>query len=558
MQIARATQTDEFVPIAYFLHLGALAELGLIAELDRALSPTGDVLSAFPWLEEERHVAWFRCLRATIDGQTERAEQLAGHALAVAVEHGDPDAQSVWVGQLAIIRWMQGRVVEFEPAFLHARQISPHEPVWAVSLAWMWLQQGRTSAALAIVSQLPPVRELARDRNWLATACILAVVASTLGEKAIAVQLRDSLLPFEERLVMIGLGVTCWGTVARPLALIALALGETEKAIEHYRCAIDRAARAGAHPWLAEAQTELAALFAAGSDSAQHKEGTALASEAAATCRALQLRGAEDAAAAVLATLKKLHMPTPPAEPTPQVQARPTLKVLGTFEVISAEGEVARWQSRKARTLIKILVAKRGLPEGRETLMHLLWPDEPVQKLANRFSVAVATVRRAFDPGGLLPNDSFLEIRDSLLRLCVERIDIDVETFLTRSQTALSPLIPRERAIDLLRDALESAHGDAWAETAEDLWAEELRREVNVAVFAMSHSLAECSREAGDELTRIDCYRRILALDGYDQRAHEGLIDALMRVGATSQAAAARKIYARHMDELGIASFAWL
>lgn len=552
LRIGQASGEVEFVSPAFFLYLGALAELGLISELDLALSETGTYLSVFPWLEGERHVAWFRCLRATIDGQVEQAEQIASRACEVAQEQGDPDAERVWVGQLAIIRWMQGRVVELEPAFLYARQSAPQEQVWAVSLAWMWLLQGRTSAARSLITALPPFSELPLDRNWLATACILADSAARLRELEIAAAVREALLPFEDRLVTIGLGVTCWGTVSRPLALLAEALGDTDAAVRHYRRAIHMAGKVGAQPWLAEAQSELAALLANRADDGDLQEAFALASEAAATGRALKLHSIELAASGVLAALRASE-DTAEALPEPTLDiSRPQINVFGPFEVTAADGTVARWQSRKARQLLKILVARRGVAISRETLMDLLWPDEAPSKVANRFSVAMTTVRRALDPDSTSPRDAYIQSAGSVIRLRIERIAIDLEQFHTNTAHALSSLPLTPPAAEQLATTLELHRGDVLADEPEALWAEQLRSEVHLAYLSASHALAEAAQAMGDGLTRLECYRRILAIDGFDQRAHEGLIDALTAMGAHGQAAAARHAYEQHMAELSI------
>src|SRR5690606_14181381 len=57
------------IPTAYFMLLGALTELGRIAELDEALEPGGRIFQRHPELERSRHAAWFRCVRATLDGR---------------------------------------------------------------------------------------------------------------------------------------------------------------------------------------------------------------------------------------------------------------------------------------------------------------------------------------------------------------------------------------------------------------------------------------------------------------------------------------------------------
>lgn len=560
LRIAQQAGESGPVEVAYFLHLAALAELGRMNELDQALSPVGPILLHFPSMTDGRHVAWFRCLQATLDGQLRLAEELAEKALAIAHDSADPDALTVYIGQLAIIRWAQGRVVELEPAFLQARQDAPHEPIWAVSLAWMWLRQGRTSAARALVSSLPPVPELPVDRNWLATACLLADVASELGRVDLTQQLYDALLPFESRLVTIGLGVTCWGTVARSLALAAAARADIEAAIAHYRTAIEVAGRSGAHPWLAEAQWELAELLAQHARAGDHDEAVALASEALATGRALHLHGIEAGASVVLAALQGPQLPGTSALVAPELApgsaggatSRPAITVFDGFSVTGVDGTVARWQSRKARQLLKILVARRGTSVSREALMDTLWPDVEPARLMNRFSVAVTAIRKAFDPNGAHPRDAFVEHRDGLLRLRVEALDIDVERFLSDARASLESAGPPASRIDQLTAALDLYTGEPLLEEQEELWATELRREAHLAYFSVAHTLAELLAQAGDHLSRLETYRRILSLDEYDQRAHEGVIDALEHLGSHGHAEAARRDYHQKMAALGV------
>ena len=549
LDICARTGIDEAVPTAYFLHLAALAELGEISRLDRALSPTGTLFVAYPKLAEGRHAAWFRCLRATLDGHVEVAEQLAQTAFGVASASGDPDAQSVLIGQLAIIRWMQGRVVELEPAFLHARQSAPHEPIWGVSLAWMWLRQGRRSAARGLVASLPAADQLPVDRNWLATACILADVAVDLGERDIAASVYQSLLPYADRVVTIGLGITCWGTVARTLAQISRCVGDDDAAVAHYRHAISQAASIGAHPWLAEAQWELASMLAARAGPGDHDEALELASEAAATGRALKLIGIEGAAAQVLAQLRPADSAAP--EPAARQPGRPQIRVLGGFEVLSASGDPVRWKSRKARQLLRALVARRGAAVSRESLMHALWPDEAPQRVSNRFSVAVSTVRRALDPESGFAADAFLDSSGGI-RLRIDRIDIDVEDFLSRAEAALASDANADMRMRELRGALAAYGGEPLADDGEELWLDELRREANAAYFGAAHALAELAEAVGDHLLRVEVCTGILNLDVYDQRAHDGLEDALRQLGAHGRANAAAGQRRMRMSELGL------
>src|SRR5690606_16307385 len=127
----------------------------------------------------------------------------------------------------------------------------------------------------------------------------------------------------------------------RPLALVERMLGNHAAAIAHYRTAVDVSARIGAQAWLAEAQGELAALLATDSDGSESTEALTLASEAAATGRILQLHGVEDSAAAVLASLESDRDRDSDVRPAEQ-SGLPSVRVLGSFEVVSVDGDVAQ------------------------------------------------------------------------------------------------------------------------------------------------------------------------------------------------------------------------
>ena len=75
------------------------------------------------------------------------------------------------------------------------------------------------------------------------------------------------------------------------------------------------------------------------------------------------------------------------------------ITTLGGFRVIR-DGEpvdVGEWGSRKARDLVKLLVARRGAPVVRDEVTDLLWPEEP-DRSARRLSVLLSMVRTVFDP----------------------------------------------------------------------------------------------------------------------------------------------------------------
>ena len=88
---ARAGTLPELAQLAYFLLLGSLTEAGAIPELDLELAVTGPTLAALPALDGGRHAAWFRCMRATLDGRAAEAERLAAAGLTTARAEAEPD-----------------------------------------------------------------------------------------------------------------------------------------------------------------------------------------------------------------------------------------------------------------------------------------------------------------------------------------------------------------------------------------------------------------------------------------------------------------------------------
>src|SRR5690606_2144006 len=121
---------------------------------------------------------------------------------------------------------------------------------------------------------------------------------------------------------------------------------------------------------------------------------------------------------------------------------------------------------------------------------------------------------------------------------------------LLQAAAALASSAPEaERKAQLAR-ALSLYVGEPLHEEQTELWAASLRREVQLAFFSVSHAFAELCGKTEDHLSRLDTYRNVLAMDPYDQRAHEGMIDALEQLGSHGQAEAARAEYSARMSEL--------
>ena len=105
---------------------------------------------------------------------------------------------------------------------------------------------------------------------------------------------------------------------------------------------------------------------------------------------------------------------------------------LGRFAVLRAGEPVplAAWQSRKARDLLKVLVARRGHPITREAAAETMWPEEDPEPLGNRLSVALSTIRKVLDPGRRHPPDHYVVADAQTIALRLDRVDVDLIEFL--------------------------------------------------------------------------------------------------------------------------------
>lgn len=525
LAIAQETSDHELASAAWFLFLGALIEQGDISGVDRELTANSPLATRFTELQDNRHSSWFRCLRAILDGDIPLASQFLEHALNRAHAENDPDALVVWGAQFSVLNWIKGDLGPVEPVLRQSFQMFPNDAIWTAALAWLWTKTGRTAAAAGLVANLGPIETIRRDRNWLATLAILAEVAVAIGDEPLMLALLENLLPYSGRLVPIGNGVVCWGTVDRPLGLIALTLGDRDQGMKHLHDAQESCARIGAQVWLAEIQTELAEQYASG----PHQDtqlAIGLASQALVASTQMGWPNIAEQSRQVLDALGGSVIVPQVKVPQASDAMQPVIRVLGRFEVVNSQGQV-RWTSKRARTLLKVLVAGRGVPIGRSQLLDYLWPGISHDLLANRFAVALTTVRRALDPDKALDLQHFITFDGEYVALKHERLDIDVNEFLDLAHRGLS-----QHDHDELAAAVRLYTGEAFSDEFAALWAEPLREEAQMVYLDAAHNLAAMSEPS----RACDLFRSILALDEFDIAAHEGLTQALYALGSPRQA----------------------
>ncbi|GIH05491.1 hypothetical protein Rhe02_35580 [Rhizocola hellebori] len=231
-----------------------------------------------------------------------------------------------------------------------------------------------------------------------------------------------------------------------------------------------------------------------------------------------------------------------------------TVRAFGRFEVW-LDGQpvpAARWQSRRARDLLRILVARRGRPVPRDELREMLWRGE--DSSGHRLSVLLSIIRRVLDPERVLASDHYIVADQASVGLDIGRLRVDVEDFLAdlvharrlRERGAL------DEAERLLSACLDRYRADVFEDEPYAEWAVALREEARGGYLSVLRMLAQISRKRGRPGVAVGHLLRLLSADPYDEAGHRALIEALVAGGQHGEAKRARDRYLNAMRAIGV------
>ena len=231
-----------------------------------------------------------------------------------------------------------------------------------------------------------------------------------------------------------------------------------------------------------------------------------------------------------------------------------SLTMLGSFQATLDGQPVMGFKSNKVRALLAYLAVEADRPHRRERLAGLLWPDWPDRDALSNLRYSLSDLRRAIEDHAAEP--PFLLItRDSLQFNRGSDCWIDVMAFVEgvgADKNLPEYLDQLEKTVDLYRGGFlegfsldDSPAFEEWTL----LTHERLARQASSAL----HTLAEAYEELGDyEQAQSYAYRQ-LALEPWDETAHQSLMRLLVLCGQRSAALAqyetCREVLA---NELGV------
>ncbi|HKE98396.1 MAG TPA: hypothetical protein VKG45_05650 [Actinomycetes bacterium] len=177
-------------------------------------------------------------------GEFGEAEELATACAQRGLAAGDADANGWYGAQLVAIRWYQGRMAELVPML---RELVNSPTLSAVDNSYF----GALSVALATAGdQRRAAGELARLRgrglaelppssSWLVMLYGAVEAAHLLADAGTSAQAYTLLSPFAWVPMVASLGAACFGSAQQALGVASLTMGETDRAVEHLRAAVD-------------------------------------------------------------------------------------------------------------------------------------------------------------------------------------------------------------------------------------------------------------------------------------------------------------------------------
>ena len=231
----------------------------------------------------------------------------------------------------------------------------------------------------------------------------------------------------------------------------------------------------------------------------------------------------------------------------------------GAFRLVMDGNPIplSRFRRLKALTLLKFLVAHRGRPVPRESLMELLWPEaDPVRAGAN-LRVVLHSLRRGLEPDlSKGEASSFVFTRGDLVYLAPSGVIwVDGEEFVQRARhaTRLAAENRNEEAVVEYRRAVTLYVGDYMEDEPYSDWCLFEREHLKEVYINLHKQMASVLTEMGDVDEAVKSYRAALDIDHAREEVHRRLIRLLLQNGRRDEAVRQYETCRRVLrEELGV------
>jgi len=261
---AEACGNRELILHGVHLRISDYLEAGDIDAADREIAEYETLADGLRQAHYTFRARSLRAMRAMMNGEFDRSERLAAEAVEIGEQVQTPLVIAFRAAFALAFDRVRGR---HETAEAIARPLVEAFPTIAgirLGLAALYADFGRTAEAATLFasSVAADLGDIPRDNNWLLSMSLAAELCVRLHEGPLATRLFRRLEPFVDRQAVGASGWTSLGSMARPLGLLAAALGRQDEAIALLERALEAHRRMRAHAFIVHTQLDLAEILA--------------------------------------------------------------------------------------------------------------------------------------------------------------------------------------------------------------------------------------------------------------------------------------------------------
>ena len=228
----------------------ALLERGALGRAEHDMEAVQQLVEAIGHPRERRVLLGWRCMLLDVDGRFDEASALRQRELADGLgPRGFDQAGAI---RDFYVRYFLGAADQMVSALEGVAERYPLPMAWHAGLASSYAAAGRPAKAREVLEHFAPERfgRIPDDHNWITSHAHLAEAVVRLGDPTHARVLYDKLCRYGERVIVVGLGSFCAGSLHRALGELAALLGHSDIAQAHLERAIAVDATLGATLWL--------------------------------------------------------------------------------------------------------------------------------------------------------------------------------------------------------------------------------------------------------------------------------------------------------------------
>lgn len=356
VRAARACGNRELVLHGIHLQIADHLEAGDIGAADREIGRYESLAADLHQAHYAFRARALRAMRAMLNGEFERSEQLAAEAVDFAHQAQTPLGIAFQAAHALAFDRTRGRLAGAEAIARPLVEALPTIAGIRLGLAALYADFGRDdeAAALFAASAASAFADIPRDNNWLLTTSLAAEIAAHLGDTNAAALLFDRLAPFADRHAVAASGWTSLGSIARPLGLLAATLGRGDEAVALLERALAAHRQMRAHAFVVHARLDLAEVLARNPGPAATNRIAELAGAALEQARTL---GMDRHAARAAALLDAAPTPAPAAPP---LTDSPGLRREGDYWSVDFAGRSCRLRDVRGLHYLARLFARPG------------------------------------------------------------------------------------------------------------------------------------------------------------------------------------------------------